>query len=56
MTEEENGRLGALLGQPAIQDSDLAALVASWEELPDHVRTTIKTVLRAAQTRASSST
>jgi hypothetical protein len=33
---------------PPIRDPDLAALVASWSELPDHVRLTIRTLLDAA--------
>jgi len=41
--------LGGLLGVSGIRDPDLATLVASWEKLPEHVRTTIRTVLHAAR-------
>lgn len=46
----ESARLGAQLGQLAIRDPDLAVLVASWEALPEHVRATIRTILRALRT------
>ncbi len=38
----------------ALRDEDLAALGVSWEEMPEHVRLTIRTLLRASRTTAQS--
>lgn len=45
MTGEE--RLGVLLGVPSNCDRDLALLTASWSQLPEHVRSTIRTLVLA---------
>jgi hypothetical protein len=48
-TDNEQPRLGALLGPPSVRNPDLALLIASWQKLPEHVRLTIKTVVLASK-------
>ena len=45
MTEEERHVVQHVVS--ALQDPDIAALIASWSELPGHVRLTIRTLLDA---------
>jgi hypothetical protein len=49
--EGDQERLGVLLGVPAICDRDLALLIASWPQLPEHVRSTISTLVKALRRR-----
>jgi predicted ATPase len=49
LTENEKNVLASCLALLAEKDPDLAQLVERWPDLPEHIKTTIKTLVGASR-------